>query len=160
VILRSHHCRWVSNCVGYGNLKLFVLFTCYGSIVFLLNCLVLLQNFYFTNQHQPDGIQSWSHIFTHKFDIENIWYGKPLAIVDDLLISSSWGLGCYTLFLAFDAGTKVLLDRAHTDNSQPRKYNQLRKEYHRSRGFLQSIEIIFGEDLTLFWLPVAARRAN
>ncbi len=114
IYFRDHHCHWISNCVGYNNIKFFVLFTLYVAASALLNCYVLLCNFYFVNplREDIDGIRSLINIFTHKFDIENLWIGKPLAFVDDILITSSWGFFAYAFFVAYYTCMKVYLDRS------------------------------------------------
>jgi hypothetical protein len=55
-----------------------------------------------TNQNRldNDGIRGFIDIYLHKLDIENLWFGKPLAFVDDLLFSSSVGFSVYSLMMA------------------------------------------------------------
>jgi len=64
----------------------------------------------------------------------------------------SWGFAIYGLFMAFDCFTKVLLNRKHDENWF--------KTNRKSRKFRETIKIIFGSDLILFWLPILARRSQ
>ena len=41
VFRMDHHCPWINNCVGFGNLKFFILFTCYVSLLSVYSLVLL-----------------------------------------------------------------------------------------------------------------------
>ena len=104
-----------------------------------------------------DGIRSLINIFTHKFDIENLWMGKPLAFVDDILITSSWGFFAYAFFVAYYTSMKVYLDCTVIFTN---KRDEQPPTPPVKRSLMQTLNLIFGRDLILMWLPVKARRSH
>jgi len=77
----DHHCPWISNCVGYANQKLFILFLFYG----LLYCVFI---FSFVS---PISISLAYHLDSR---IDQTFYFNSLIL---LIIAAVFGL-CFMLF--------------------------------------------------------------
>ena len=89
-------------------------------------------------------------LFWHKFELQNLWLGKPVALTDDLMFSTSWLLGCYSLYSGYKVFISVLLNR---EDEKKLGYQQIH-----GRTFRQTLRIIFGSDLTLMLLPTKPER--
>lgn len=156
MVLRYSHSLFTGRCVGYNNLKLYLLFWVYATIACLLQVFVLLQNFYYTNAlNDTDGLRSFMHIFTHKFSFANLWWGHPLALVDDILISAAWAFGIYSMFQTFEIASFVLLDTVPTEQKlfffrQPRR--------RLTRRASEALDIVFGHDFSQVWCPTRPKR--
>ena len=156
----DHHCTFIGRCIGKGNMKYFMQYCVYTSLLLFYAEIKLFQFIYTVNIERNEGVMGLTWLFppTPFHALYIFWYPLDqggfhiLRTIDNFLVIQVLFIACFTMYMAFMVFNNVRRKTSEVDKLKPGKFTRVFVE---PRTTKEIIEIIFGKNPTFidFILP-------
>jgi hypothetical protein len=138
VLVFDHHCPWINNCVGWANMKYFMLLLFYTSIFAAAICFSFFVRCYQVTWASPEAVSSFT----------------KLLLVGLLLTWSSFGFGVVSLAQSMMLQIVYLTPSCEKAHLKKRVQQSLKMPRLDRLGFLRhNITLVFGAHSALWYVP-------
>jgi hypothetical protein len=133
ILKMDHHCPWLANCIGFGNLKPFLLLQFYG----IISCVIIAFSY-------------WETIIAYNIsnysNIKDCWYSLIVYLLNIGLLS-------FLIWLALMNWRNLFLGQTIIEYSERERFPSMKKKNIYDMGYYRNFTNVFGVNPLVWFIP-------